>query len=173
MFVQELYRAVDLQDGRLLDEIYEFWEQQDKHSIWLRFGCFRLPKKEDYEKIFRRTLVVVFVRDEMGKLIGYSEGCLCMHDDQYVELGLAVDKDYRRNGLGMEMVMTICRECSYQGIEVAEAYIMPENLVMTALVKKIMNILPVRLKFEEGTFHAFIDPKKIPAPTASWVSGRA
>jgi len=167
MFVQELYGAADLQDGRLLDEVYDFWDQQDKQAIWLRFGCFRLPKKEDYEKIFRRAMMVVVVRDESGKLIGYSEGCRCIDNERHVELGLAVDKEYRRNGVAMEMVMTMCRECSYQGIEKAEAYIMPENLTMTALVKKMMNILPVRLKFEDGSYHALIDPKKAPAPIAS------
>ncbi|MEI6314016.1 MAG: GNAT family N-acetyltransferase [Syntrophus sp. (in: bacteria)] len=167
MFVQELHGADDFQDGRLLDEVYDFWNRQDKQAIWLRFGCFRLPKREDYEKIFRRSMMVLFVRDETGILIGYSEGCRCMDNERHVELGLAVDKGYRRNGVAFEMVMRMCRECSCQGIEKAEAYIMPENLTMTALVKKIMEKLPVRLKFEDGSFHALIDPTKTAVPIPS------
>jgi len=160
MFVQELYGAEDFRDGQLLDEIYDFWDRQDKQAIWLRFGCFRPPKREDYGKMFHRAQVVVFVRDEMGKLIGYSEGCRCMDNGRHVELGLAVDKEYRRNGVAMEMMMLMCRECSCRGVEKAEAYIMPENMTMTSLVKKFKNILPVRLKFEDGNFHALIDLTK-------------
>ncbi len=157
MFVQELYRAEDLRDNQLLDEIYDFWDRQDKQAIWLRFGCFRLPKREDYGKMLQRVQIVVFVRDEAGKLIGYTEGCRCADNERHVELGLAVDKEYRRNGVALEMMMVMCRECSCRGIEKAEAYIMPENLIMTSLVKKFSNILPVQLKFEDGFFHAFID----------------
>jgi RimJ/RimL family protein N-acetyltransferase len=157
MFAQELYEAADFQDGRLLDEIYDFWERQDKQTIYLRFGSFRTPKREDYEKIFRRAQVVVFVRDEEGYLIGYSEGCRCIDNEGHVELGVAVDKKYRRNGVAMEMVLRMCRECSCNGIEKAEAYIMSENLTMTALVKKIPHTFPVMQKYQDGLYHALID----------------
>jgi len=167
MFVQELYGSEDFHDGQLLDEIYDFWSRQDKQAIWLRFGCFRLPKKEDYEKVFRRVQAVVFVRDEKGKLIGYSEGCRCRDNDRHVELGVAVDKEYRRNGVAIEMIMMMCRECSCRGVEKAEAYIMPENLMMTALINKVRDNLPVRLKFEDGNFHALIDLVQPAAPILS------
>lgn len=160
MFVQELYGAEEFRNGQLLDEIYDFWNRQDKHAVWLRFGCFMVPKRDDYEKIFQRVQVVVFVRDETGKLIGYSEGCRCMDNERHVELGLAVDKEYRRNGVAIEMMVMMCRECSDRGVVKAEAYIMPENMIMTSLVKKFKKMLPVRLKFEDGYYHALIDLTK-------------
>jgi hypothetical protein len=161
MFVQEIYAAEDFRDGKLIEEIYDFWRKQDKYSIWLRFGSFVIPKREDYERIILRAELVVFARDEEGKLIGYSEGCPRIDNHEHVELGVAVDQKYRRNGVAMGMVDIMYRECSCLGFKKMEAYIIQENLIMRALATKFEDKFPVMQEFKDGYFHTVIDLMEI------------
>jgi RimJ/RimL family protein N-acetyltransferase len=157
MFVQELHEAADFQDEQLINEIYDFWNRQDKRSIYLRFGIFQTPKREDYEIILRSTQVVIFARNEEGQLIGYSEVRRCISNENHVEFALATDMKYRHKGVALEMVVRMFDECSCQGIEKVEAYVMHENLTMRALIAKITYKFNVLQRFEDGDYHVLID----------------
>ncbi len=157
MFVWELYGAIEFQDGRLLDEIYDFWDKQDEQSIYLRFGRVRPPRRSDYEKSISHVQVVMFVRDNNGKLIGYSEGFCFIDNERHVDLGVAVDKQYQCNGVATEMTRRVCLECARQGIEKAEAFIITDNLPMRTVVKRVMDQFPGMQKFEGGNIHVLFD----------------
>ncbi len=149
------FEALDI-EGTLRD-IYDFWMRQEAESVYMRFGCCRVPVMNEYQRLLNNAVVVVIAKDTEGSLIGYAEACRTPTNPDRVEFAVAVDEKHKRQGLAYKMMESLLGNCLSLEIAEIEAQVLHSNTPVLSLVKKLKEVLPIKTKYQEDYMEVKID----------------
>lgn len=114
--MEVLYRQATISD---YDQMYNLWKNIEG------IGLSDSDTKENIEKFLNKNQGLNYICEEKGKIIGTI---LCGEDGRRGYLyHLAVDKDYRRKGIGTKLVNLVFDNLKKKGIIKCHLFVYYEN----------------------------------------------
>jgi len=114
--MEVLYRLATISD---YDQMYNLWKNIEG------IGLSDSDTKENIEKFLNKNQGLNYICEEEGKIIGTI---LCGEDGRRGYLyHLAVDKDYRRKGIGTKLVNLVFDNLKKKGIIKCHLFVFYEN----------------------------------------------
>ncbi|RAO99223.1 GCN5 family acetyltransferase [Petrotoga sp. 9PW.55.5.1] len=114
--MNKIYREATIKD---YDQMYHLWENTKG------MGLSDSDTKENIEKFLNKNQGLNYVCEEEEKIIGTI---LCGEDGRRGYLyHLAVDKEYRRSGIGKQLVEIVLRNLKKRGIIKCHLFVYYEN----------------------------------------------
>lgn len=114
--MEVLYRQATIND---YDQMYNLWKNIEG------IGLSDSDTKENIEKFLNKNQGLNYICEEEGKIIGTI---LCGEDGRRGYLyHLAVDKDYRRKGIGTKLVNLVFDNLKKKGIIKCHLFVFYEN----------------------------------------------
>lgn len=114
--MNKIYREATIKD---YDQMYQLWENTEG------MGLSDSDTKEYIEKFLNKNQGLNYVCEEEEKIIGTI---LCGEDGRRGYLyHLAVDKEYRRSGIGKQLVEIVLRNLKKRGIIKCHLFVYYEN----------------------------------------------
>ncbi|MBP1358316.1 MAG: GNAT family N-acetyltransferase [Sulfolobus sp.] len=138
------YREANINDWEQILKLYDSLSDED---LYLRFFTYHRLTEEEARKIADTRNHYTVVAEVDGKIIGeaslYSDG----------ELAVVVVPEYRRFGIGTELVKRLIEYGKKAGMKSIKFYTLPENYPMIRIGKK----LGFKIIEREDEVYAYLD----------------
>jgi len=131
---------------QLTNDMLEFWQRQDQDTIRARFqvSCFN-PNVVDL--ILNHLVYGVYLYDKNQEIIAIAEACTDGHSP--LEIGVAVEKDYRKKGLAKNSLYFLLDKCVEQGYHTFQVSTGQANAPVKGMVRILEAIgIPVTSRFD-------------------------
>ncbi|QIW24887.1 GNAT family N-acetyltransferase [Sulfolobus sp. S-194] len=142
--VSVVYRKARPDDWKGILELYNSLSDDD---LYLRFFTFHKLTEEEAKKIAETKEHYTVIAEIDGKIVGeasiYFDG----------EFAVVVHPDYRRLGIGTELVKKLIEFAKKTGIKRVRFYTLPENYPMIKIGKK----LGFKIIEREDEVYAYLD----------------
>ena len=114
-------------------------DYENVHALWMRIKGFAIrsidDSKEGVERFLNRNPGISVVAEEDGKIVG---AILCGHDGRRgCMYHVCVHPDYRRRGIGKEMVVYAMKQLQEEGISKVSLIAFTSNDIGNAFWKTI------------------------------------